>query len=343
MRIKIGDKLVGDGEPCFFVAEAGINHNGDVDIAKKLVDAAKECGADAIKFQTFKAKKLLSKNIVVPEHIGTSEDLVEMVHKLELSEEAHREVKRYCDKKNIMFLSTPLDNMSVDLLDELEVSAFKIASCDLDNLPLLGYVAGKGKPIILSTGMGTIDEIREALDTIQGKGNDQVILLHCVSLYPPKVSLVNLRAMETMKEVFSNPIGYSDHTIGITIPLAAAALGACVIEKHFTLDKNMDGPDHAISADPEDMRRMVDGIREIEAAFGTGEKAPQAQELEMKKSFRRSIIAVSDIAEGMTITEDMITYKRPGTGLSPKFAEQIIGKCAKRNIEADDFVTLNDV
>jgi len=303
------EQILKKEKPCFVIAEAGINHNGDIRLAKRLVDVAVSAGADAVKFQTFKTEELLNENI-------------EVIKKLELSNKDHYELSDYCKQKGIIFMSTPLDNGSVDLLDKIGVPMFKVASCDLDNLPLLKYIAKKGKPIILSTGMGTITEVGEAIDTIKSAGNDNITLLHCVSVYPPKE--VDLRAIQTLSDAFKLPVGYSDHTIGISVPLAAVALGAKVIEKHFTLDKKMKGFDHAVSADPEELKTLIAGIREIEKSLGTGIKKPTKEEVEKKKSFRRSITANTDIKKGETITEKMLSIKRPGTGLSPKYYEDII-------------------
>jgi len=341
-KIKIENKLIGGSEPCFVIAEAGINHNGDIELAKKLVDIAVGTRADAIKFQTFKAEKLLSKNIAVPQNVKSTESFFEMIRKLELSDKDYCELSEYCKEKGIIFMSTPLDNRSVDLLDNIGVPVFKIASCDLDNLSLLKYIANKRKPIVLSTGMGTISEVGEAVDVIKSTGNDNLILLHCVSAYPPKVEEVNLRAMETLRIAFKLPVGYSDHTIGIDIALAAVALGAKVIEKHFTLDKKMEGPDHAVSADPEDLKNLIFGIREIEKALGTGVKAPSKDEVVIIKSFRRSIVANIDIKKGEIIASEMLSAKRPGTGLSPKYFDFVIGKQSRRDIKEDELINKED-
>jgi len=341
-KIKIANKLIGEGESCFVVAEAGINHNGDIKLAKRLVDVAVDARADAVKFQTFKTEKFISKNIVIPKHIKSAESFFETIRKLELSEKDHYELSGYCKQKGIIFMSTPLDNSCVDLLDTIGVPVFKIASCDLNNLPLVKYIAKKRKPIILSTGMGTMEEIKEAVEAIESNGNNNLILLHCVSAYPPKVEEINLKAMETLRNVFKLPVGYSDHTIGINISLAAVALGAKVIEKHFTLDKKMDGPDHAASANPKELKNLISGIREIEKSLGTGVKTPSESEIEMKKSFRRSIVADIDIKVGDLITPEMLSIKRPGTGLSPKYFNSIIGKKAKRNIDKDELIKIED-
>jgi len=342
MKIEIGNKLVGEEEPCFIIAEAGVNHNGDAELAMQLIDAAKDAGADAVKFQTFKTENLLSKNIVVPKHVESKESLFDTIRGLELSEEAHYTLSKYCKQKGIVFMSTPMDNNSVDLLEGIGVPVFKVASCDLDNLPLLKYISKTEKPIILSTGMGSISEVGEAVEVLKSNGNSDIILLHCVSAYPPKVEDVNLRAMETLRNAFKLTVGYSDHTIGINIPLAAVALGAKVIEKHFTLDKNMEGPDHAVSADSDDLERLVFGIREIEESFGTGVKVPSKDEIEMRRSFRKSIVAIANIKKGATITPEMLSVKRPGTGISPKYFDFIAGRKAERNLSKDDLITMDD-
>ena len=343
MKVKIEDIYIGEEEPCFIIAEAGINHNGSIDSAKELIAVAKDTGADAVKFQTFTTEGLLSKNIVVPKHVESRESLFETIRELELSEEEHYELSEYCNQKGIIFMSTPLDNHSVDLLDDIGVPVFKIASCDLDNLQLLKYIAKKGQPIILSTGMGTISEVGEAVEVIKSNGNNDIILLHCVSTYPPKAEEVNLRAINTLQDAFKLSVGYSDHTIGITIPLAAVAMGAKVIEKHFTLDKTMEGPDHAVSADPVDLKNLVSGIRELEKSFGTGVKAPTKDENAMKKAFRKSIVAGVNIKKGETITPKMLSVKRPGMGISPKYFDFIIGRTVKRDITKDELLSFKDV
>lgn len=340
MKVRIGDRYISEEEPCFIIAEAGVNHNGDVELAKRLIDIAKDAGADAVKFQTFKTERFLSRNIVVPKHVKSKDSLFETVRKLELSEEEHYELSEYCKQKGIIFMSTPMDNNSVDLLDDIGVPVFKVASCDLDNLPLLKYIAKKEKAVILSTGMGTISEVGEAVEVIKSNRNGDIILLHCVSTYPPRVDDVNLKAINTLRNAFKLPVGYSDHTIGVNIPLAAVALGAKVIEKHFTLDKKMGGPDHAVSADPDELKNLISGIREIKKSFGTSVKVPSKDEIEMKKSFRKSIVANTDIRKGETITPEMLSIKRPGTGLSPKYFDFIVGKKAKRDMKYDDLINM---
>lgn len=340
-KIKIASKLIGEGEPCFIVAEVGINHNGDLRIAKKLVDAAKDAGADAIKFQTYITKDFLSKNVITPTHV--KESIFDLLKRLELSVGDYRKLAEYSKRKGIIFMSTPLDYSSVDLLHELRVPVFKVASCDLNNLPLIKYIAKKHKPMIISTGMGNMGEIEEAIAVVRAQGNNDIILLHCVSVYPPKPEEVNLKAMDTMYKAFQVPTGYSDHALGIHISLAAVARGAKVIEKHFTLDKKMEGPDQELSADPAEFKQLVAGIREIEKSLGTGIKFASKDEVSMKQAFRRSIVANLDISAGTTVRERMLAFKRPGTGLEPKYADLIIGKKAICDIKADDFLKFEDV
>ena len=262
-----------------------------------------------------------------------------MIKKLELSERDFEELFSYAQKKGIIFLSSPFDKRSVDLLDAIGVSAFKIGSGEITNLLLLKHIARKKKPIILSTGMSTIGEIKEALGIIQKEGAEEIILLHCVSCYPAKVEDMNLRVIETLGHTFKLPIGLSDHTLGITIPIAAVALGACIIEKHFTLDKNLSGPDHRASLEPEELKEMIKAIRDIERAMGDGIKRPTAEEEENKKAAQRSIVAKVDIPEGVIITEQMLDIKRPGIGIKPKYLDMVVGRRTKENIKLGELIT----
>lgn len=331
---------------CFIIAEAGVNHNGDINIAKKLVDKAKEAGVDAIKFQTFRAENLVTKEAPKAEYqketTGDGSQF-EMLKKLALSLEDHIILKKYCEEKGIMFISTPFDYESVDLLEKTGVSLYKVSSGDLTNLPLLSYIANKNKPIILSTGMANLGEVEEAVETISKAGNDRIILLHCTSNYPTAYEDVNLRAMLTMKEAFKLPVGYSDHTIGIEIPIAAVALGAKVIEKHFTLDRNMKGPDHRASIEPDELKIMVRSIRNIELAMGDGIKRCNKSEENIRKVARKSIVAGRDISKDEVITINNISFKRPEFGLKPKYVDLVVGKKARRNIKVNEFITFNDV
>ena len=343
MKVKIGNKLIGEEEPCFIIAEAGVNHNGSVEQAKKLIDAAKDAGADAVKFQTFNAEKVVIEKAEKAEYQkettggGTQYG---MLKNLELSEEDFNELADYAKKAGILFLSSPFDKKSVDLLDGINVPAFKIASGEITNFPLLRYIAKKGKPIILSTGMSTLGEVEEALNVIRSEGAEDVILLHCVSDYPASIEDVNLRAMETLKQAFRIPVGFSDHTLGITMPIAAVAMGACVIEKHFTLDRTLPGPDHSFAIEPDELREMERGIREVEKARGGGIK--EKSELESEEMYikaRRSIHAKVNIPKGTKITRDMLIIKRPGYGIKPKFIDIVVGRDVKKDIKEDEWIT----
>ncbi|MBC8277249.1 MAG: N-acetylneuraminate synthase family protein, partial [FCB group bacterium] len=318
--INIYSKKAGPGQPVFVIAEAGINHNGDLELAKKMVRIADETGVDAVKFQTFQASTIMTKNSGSAAHLEAGagkEDVYSFVDRIALSADAHRELFELCNELGLVFLSTPLSFRDADLLEEIGVEAFKIASMDLNNLPFLEYVARKGKPMILSTGMGTLGEMESALNTIYSAGNDQVAVLHCTSMYPPGPEDVNLAVINTLRTAFDVPIGYSDHTSGNVVPAAAAVLGACIVEKHFTLDKTMPGPDQAVSGDPDDFKKLVSDIRIIEKALGKPVKGPPEGELGMRPNFRRSIVSEIDIPAGTIITEEMLTFKRPGQGIAP--------------------------
>lgn len=347
MKVKIANRLIGEGEPCFIIAEAGVNHNGDVNLAKKLIYVAKEAEADAVKFQSFKAENVVTgkapKAKYQEQATGFAESQYEMIKKLELSAGNFEELALHAQKDGIIFLSTPFDNESVDLLDSLGVPAFKIASGEITNFPLIRYIAKRGKPVILSTGMSTLGEINEALQVIQSEGIKDIVLLHCVTAYPAKVKDVNLKAMETLRCKFKLPVGLSDHTLGITIPIAAVALGACVIEKHFTLDKSMPGPDHKASLEPEELKQMVKAIREVEKAMGDGNKTPTDEEKQVQKVARRSIVAGVNIPKGTIITEAMLRIKRPGTGIKPKYLENVCGAKAKVTIKGDKLIRWEDL
>jgi len=346
VKITIGRRVVsGDGH-CFIIAEAGVNHNGDVGLAKKLVDAAKAAGADAIKFQTFKAEDLVGKNTEMADYqkknTGKKGSQLKMLKKLELDYKDFIRLKKYCDKKKIIFLSTPHTEDAADFLEPL-VSAYKIASGDLINLPFLEKVAKKKKPIILSTGMATLNEVREAVKAIKNQGNNTIILLHCTTNYPCPLEGVNLRAMLTLKKELGLPVGYSDHTSGIIVSTIAAAIGAVVIEKHFTLNKNLPGPDHKASIEPDELKEMVEAIKNTEKIIGSGEKKPTDSEKKIMQVVRKSIVAKIDISKGTKITKNMLVIKRPGIGIKPKYLNKIIGRRAKRNIKKDELITWNIV
>src|ERR1041385_598944 len=337
-KIQVVNKLIGPGQPVFVIAEAGVNHNGDLKLARALIDVAVEAGADAVKFQTFRADRLVTPEAPKAEYqletTGDSESQLEMLRRLELSAGAHRELQSYCHERGIIFLSTPFDEEAVDLLDELGVPAFKISSGDLTNSPLLEYLASKGKPVILSTGMSELSELIEAVSVLNTAGCENPGLLHCVSNYPAQAAEVNLRAMQTMRSAFDVPVGFLDHTEGIDIALAAVALGACVIEKHFTLDRTLPGPDHRASLEPAELRELVRSIRTVESALGSGRKVPAPSEIETAKVARRSLVAARDIPAGITWQRDMVVIRRPGTGMSPAMLDTLLGRRAVRDVAA---------
>ncbi|WP_242865963.1 N-acetylneuraminate synthase [Desnuesiella massiliensis] len=336
----------GDGKPCFIIAEAGVNHNGDINIAKKLVDAAFEAGVDAVKFQSFKAENLVTnkapKADYQKETTGNGNQY-EMLKSLELSYEDHIVLKSYCEEKGILFISTPFDFESVDLLEKLNVPLYKISSGDLTNIPLLKYIAKLKRPMIISTGMANLVEIEDAVEVTKKEGNDKISLLHCTSNYPTEYEEVNLNAMTTLKNAFKLPVGYSDHTIGIEVPIAAVAMGAKIIEKHFTLDKEMGGPDHKASLNPEELGRMVLSIRNIEKAFGDGIKKCNKSEEKSKFVSRKSIVAKRFIKSGEIITEEMLDFKRPENGLSPIYLDEILNKVAITEICKDEIINFFNV
>ncbi len=335
---------ISENAPVFIIAEAGVNHNGSIALAKQLIDVAAEAGVDAVKFQTFITEEVVSINAPKAEYqkqtTKASESQFDMIKKLELSKEEHQELMNYAKHKNIMFLSTPFDERSVDLLVELGVPLIKISSGEITNHPFLKYITKKGLSIILSTGMSTLEEVAEAVSVIKAAGCADLTLLHCTSNYPARVEDRNLLAMKIMADAFDVPVGYSDHTPGIYVSLAAAAMGACVIEKHFTLDKDLPGPDHKASLEPAKLEEMVKSIRLVEKALGSFVKAPVESELEVRDVARRSIVAKVDIPVGTVITEHILAFKRPGTGVSPKDVSKLLGSKTKHNIKKDELIKL---
>lgn len=344
--IKIENKKIGKNHPCFIIAEAGVNHNGKIKWAKKLIDKAADAGADAVKFQTYKTKGLTTNYVNIPKYarknINKEIKQVKMMKKLELSYNEFKILKEYCIGKNIIFLSTPHSFDAIDFLDEI-VPAFKFGSGDLTNLPALKYAAKKGKPLIIGTGMATLNEVKEAEEAIKKTGNNQIIILHCTTNYPCPVAEVNMNAMITLQKELSCLVGYSDHTLGITVPIMAASLGAAVIEKHFTLNKNLKGPDHKASLEPNELKKMVEEIRNVENAFGKYEKKPTNSEKKIMKYVRKSIVAKKEIQKGEIIKINKIEIKRPGTGLSPKILNKIVGKKAKKHIKKNELISLKDI
>ena len=342
--VTIGEQKVGPGLPCLVIAEAGVNHNGSLEMALRLIDAAADAGADIVKFQTFKAEEVVSpiapKADYQVQTTGGSESQLEMVKKLELQPEAFRQIERRCRERGIVFMSTPFDKGSVDLLKDLGVVAFKIGSGELTNLPFLSYVAAQGKPMILSTGMSNLDEVAAAVGAVRAAGNRELVILHCVSNYPAAPSSVNLRVMKTLEDEFGVPVGYSDHTEGIAIPLAAVALGACIVEKHFTLDRSLPGPDHRASLEPHELAAMMRGIRTVEAALGDGIKQPAAEELNTAAVARRSLVAACDLQAGTVLLDAMVAIRRPGTGLPPSALLQLVGRCLRQDVAAGELITM---
>ena len=327
----------------FIIAEAGVNHNGSLALAKKLIDAARDAGADAVKFQSYDAGSLVSKNATKAEYqkktTSPEESQFEMLRKLQLSRRDHVELIAHSKKRRIIFLSSPFDKKSADLLEKLGVSQYKIPSGEITNIPLLKHVAKKMRPIILSTGMSDLGDIEEALDAMYTTGNKRVKLLHCVTEYPAPYRAINLRAMITMKNAFNVPVGYSDHTPGTEIALAAVALGAEIVEKHLTLDKTMDGPDHSASLEPTEFAEMVTAVRNIELSLGDGRKKPAQCELKNMDIARKSIVAARRIEQNEKIIRTKLAIKRPGSGVKPKDLGKIVGLTAKKLIEADEVIT----
>ncbi len=327
----------------FIIAEVGVNHNGDINLAYKLIDVAKEAGANAVKFQTFKTEKVISKHAPMAEYqkknLGKDISQYEMVKKLELSFDDFIKLKEYADEKGIIFLSSPFDHESIDFLENL-VPYYKIPSGEIVNYPYLRHIASKGKPIIMSTGMATLGEVEKALDTIRSVNPDvEIYLLHCTTNYPTPFEEVNLKAMLTLKEAFKLPVGYSDHTLGIEIPVAAVALGAVIIEKHFTLDKDLPGPDHKASLEPDELKAMVRAIRNVEKALGNGIKKPNPSEERIKKVARKRIVAARSIDEGEILKEEDVILKRSSEGLEPEFLDVIVGKKLIKPVKEDEPIT----
>jgi N,N'-diacetyllegionaminate synthase len=328
------------------IAEAGVNHNGDINLARKLVDAAAEAGADCVKFQTFSADRLVTKNAAKADYQNQTADNGEpqyaMIRELELTRDMHVALMEHCKLRGIEFFSTGFDLQSIDLLVELDLDSFKIPSGEITNLPYLRHVGQYGKPVILSTGMANMDEIEAALDVLEqvGTPRERITVLHCNTEYPTPMEDVNLRAMLTIRDNFGVQVGYSDHTLGIEIAIAAAALGATVIEKHFTLDRNLPGPDHKASLEPEELKAMVRGIRNIEMAMGDGIKRPSASEAKNRSTVRKSLVAACAIRKGEVFNENNITVKRPGTGLSPMRWDEVLGRKAPCSFAADELIKL---
>jgi pseudaminic acid synthase len=335
--VRIGDRAVGDGAPVYVIAEAGSNHDRDLGQAKRLIDVAAEAGADAVKFQTFRSDAIVAEVPTRAKYLDgilpDGESMSELFRKLELPREWHAGLKTHAEGAGLDFLSTPFDLEAVELLDSLGVVAYKIASYELWHLPLLREVARRGKPMICSTGMANLRDVQEAVDTVRDAGNDQLILLHCVVNYPPPFNQLNLRAIDTLRAAFDVPVGYSDHTPGWTAPVVATALGAAVIEKHFTLSRDLPGPDHRFALEPDELRSMVQAIRDAEASLGSGVKRMAEAEADLYVTARRSLFAARPIEAGEVLGEDAVAVLRPGTGLEVRELPAVLGRTAKRRIE----------
>lgn len=342
--IQLGKYKIGPGHPCFIVAEAGVNHNGSLEMARQLVDVALEAEATAIKFQAYKAERLASKDAPKAEYqvrtTGGTESQLEMLRRLELSHDAHRDLMGYCRQRGILFMSTPFDEDNADFLDELGIPVFKIPSGEITNLRFLAHVARKGKPMIVSTGMSNLGEVDAAVRTIREEGNRDLVLLHCVSSYPAAPRDVNLKAMRTMALAFSLPVGYSDHTPGVEVALAAVALGACVVEKHITLNRNLPGPDHQASLEPDELKALVRGVRIVEEALGDGQKVPTASEKNTAAIARKSLVAARDLPAGTRLAEEHLTVKRPGNGLPPAMLGLVVGRTLKVGVGEGTLIAL---
>jgi N,N'-diacetyllegionaminate synthase len=335
-NVSIAKRVIGEDTPCFVIAEAGVNHNGDLALARSLIDAAVLARADAVKFQTYRTERLVAANASKADYqkrtTGGGESQAVMLKKLELSFDAFRELAGYCRERGILFLSTPFDEESADFLFELGVPAFKIGSGELTNLPFMQHVALKGLPMIVSTGMADLSDVEAAVLALRRAGNSQIILLHCVSAYPADPATVNLRAMRALARQFNVPVGFSDHTRGVEVAVGAAALGACVLEKHFTLDRRLPGPDHAASLDPRELAEMVNAVRTVQAALGNGIKQPVEAERDVALASRRSLVAARAIRAGAKLAADDVQMRRPGTGLSPSRLCELAGRTVRVDI-----------
>ena len=341
--VMFGERAVGDGEPCYVIAEAGANHNGDLDLAYQLIDRAAAAGADAVKFQTYSGHTLYSTKAPRFEYLGelSHEKPHELLERIALPREWQPLLKQRCVDQDVDFLSSPFDRAAVDELDALDVPALKIASFELVDLPFIEYAAATGRPLILSTGMATVAEIDEAMAAARAAGGRELTLLQCASLYPSPPHIMNLRTIPSMSATFGVPVGLSDHTVGIHVAAASIALGATIIEKHYTLDRAMDGPDHPFAIEPDELADLVTHVRDVEAALGSSVKqGPSPEESkEMYAKARRSVVAARCIPVGTVITRDMLTVKRPGHGIKPRYIDALVGRVARTDIDYDDILT----
>lgn len=341
--IRLLSRSIGHGQSSFVIAEAGVNHNGSIDLAQQLIDVAAEAGADAVKFQAFRADRLAAAGAPKVRYQAQAgdpdESQLQMLRRLELSENDFTALIAHATSRHIPLLSSVFDEERADFLERNDAPAFKIPSGELTNLPLLAHVARKGKPVIISTGMATLDEVRDAVNICASAGNRDVVLLHCVSSYPTEPADANLNAIATLRREFELPVGYSDHTQGTAVALAAVALGACVVEKHVTLSATLPGPDHAASLEPAQLKELVRAIRTVEQALGDGIKRPTADELDTAAVVRRSLVAALDIPAGTLVRPELIVLRRPGTGLAPALRSQVLGRKAKRDITAGELLS----
>lgn len=350
MKIKLTEnKEVFDFCEPYIIAELGSNHNGDMELAKKMILKAKESGADCVKFQSWSAETIFSKKVYEENYFLKDDyrersdfNLKEIVEEFSISEDELKDMKKYCDEVDIDLISTPFSKKEVDfLVNELNAPFIKIASMDVNNYPFIKYIAQKNKPIVISTGLSELDEIQKAIKTIEEVGNNQIVILHCVSVYPPKNEDVHLNKIDGFRKIFSYPIGYSDHSIGTAIPIASVAKGVCIIEKHFTLDKEMFGWDHKVSATPEELKEISEGSKKVYESMGK-EEIFSVEPQERKDAFRRSIVVTRNIKKGEVFKEDDLDFKRPGTGVKPEMFESIIGKECKREISEDELLQESD-
>ena len=332
-------RWIGDGQPCFVVAEIGSNHNHDFALATQMIDAAADAGVDAVKFQTFRAQSHYSRRAPGFSYLNDC-NIFDLIESLELDRSWHAPLKEHAERLNLVFLSSPCDIEAIDELDRLGTAAFKVASFDLTDVGLIRHMASTGRAVMLSTGLADWMDIQRAVDAIRETGNEKIVLLQCTSLYPAPARLSNVRAIPVMREAFGVLTGYSDHTEGDHVCLAAVAVGACVIEKHFTLDRSLPGPDHSFAIEPAPLKQMMQRLRDVEAAMGDGAKTgPRPEEREMFDKGRRSLHAACRIAKGDVITPNMITAKRPGLGIQPYLLDVVVGRVARADIEEDQWVT----
>jgi len=338
-------RRIGPGQPCFIIAEAGVNHNGNVALAFDLIDAARDAGADAVKFQTWITEKLTLPDTKMADYqrqnVGQDQTQFEMIRKLELRHADFAALKAHAAAKGILFFSTPDEEDSADFLDRLGVPLFKLGSGEVTNLPYLRYVGAKGRPVILSTGMSNLGEVEAAVDAIRGTGNQALVLLHCVSDYPAQPADCNLRAMHTLRAAFGCPVGFSDHTLGSDVALAAVALGACVLEKHLTLSRDLPGPDHRASLEPHEFAAMVRAVRTVESALGSGIKQPAEVEIKTRQVVQKSLVTTRPVRQGERIEADAVALRRAGGGLPPHFLGVVVGRHAKRDLAANQLIELD--